>query len=116
MYNFRAIPAGRHIWVTGTSASTFSKNCWSAGFGARTSSHFSFLASRLLEGGGVGSNYSNDIMALTQPIVGSVNLLFSLDEAHADYERVVAVAGIASMRTSPSAPDASRLRTAVRDG
>lgn len=93
MYNFRAIPAGRHIWVTGTSASTFSKNCWSAGFGTRTSSHFSFLASRLLEGGGVGSNYSNDIMALTQPIVGAVNLLFALDESHADYDRVVAVAG-----------------------
>ncbi len=93
MYEFRAIPAGRHIWVTGTSASTMSKNCWAAGFGVRTSSHFAFLASRLLEGGGVGSNYSYDIMAATQPIVGSVNLHFKLDESHADYERVLAVAG-----------------------
>lgn len=93
IYNFRAIPAGRHIWVTGTASSTYSKNCWSASFGARTSSHFAFLASRLLEGGGVGSNYSHDIMAATQPIVGSVKLLFALDESHADYDRVAAVAG-----------------------
>jgi len=93
IYNFKAIPAGRHLWVTGTPASTFSKNCWSAGFGARTSSHFAFLASRLLEGGGVGSNYSSDIMAATEPITGSINLIFALDETHADYERVLIAAG-----------------------
>jgi ribonucleotide reductase alpha subunit len=92
IYNFKALPAGRHLWVTGTPASTFSKNCWSAGFGARTSSHFAFLASRLLEGGGVGSNYSSDVMAATEKIRGSIRLSFRLDENHADFERVQAVA------------------------
>jgi len=67
-------------------------NCWSAGFGARTSSHFAFLASRLLEGGGVGSNYSSDVMAVTEKIGGSIRLSFRLDESHADFERVQAVA------------------------
>ena len=93
IYNFRALPAGRHLWVTGTSASTFSKNCFASGFGARTSSHFTFLASRLLEGGGVGSNYSSDLLSVTQPITGTLRLLFALDESHADYKRVVAAAG-----------------------
>ena len=92
IYNFKALPAGRHLWVTGTPASTFSKNCWSAGFGARTSSHFAFLASRLLEGGGVGSNYSSDVLAATEKIRGSIRLSFRLDENHADFERVEAVA------------------------
>ena len=92
IYNFKALPAGRHLWVTGTPASTFSKNCWSAGFGARTSSHFAFLASRLLEGGGVGSNYSSDVMAATEKIRGSIRLSFRLDENHADFDRVQAVA------------------------
>ena len=93
IYNFRAIPAGRHLWVTGTKASTFSKNCWSAGFGSRTSSHFAFLASRLLEGGGVGSNYSKDLLDVTQPITGTVNLTFLLDESHPDFDRVAVAAG-----------------------
>jgi ribonucleoside-triphosphate reductase len=93
IYNFKAIPAGRHLWVTGTSASTFSKNCWSAGFGTRTSSHFAFLASRLLEGGGVGSNYSRDLLSVTQPIIGTVNLTFVLDESHPDFDRVAVAAG-----------------------
>ena len=93
IYNFRAIPAGRHLWVTGTSASTFSKNCWATSFGARTSSHFAFLASRLLEGGGVGSNYSKDLLDVTQPITGSVNLTFLLDESHPDFDRVALAAG-----------------------
>jgi ribonucleotide reductase alpha subunit len=92
IYNFKALPAGRHLWVTGTPASTFSKNCWSAGFGARTSSHFAFLSSRLLEGGGVGSNYSSDVLATTGKIRGSIRLSFRLDENHADFERVQAVA------------------------
>ena len=93
LYNFRALPAGRHLWVTGTNASTFSKNCWSASFGTRTSSHFAFLASRLLEGGGVGSNYSRDLVSKTQPVVGSLRLSFLIDESHPDYDRVAAVAG-----------------------
>jgi ribonucleoside-triphosphate reductase len=93
IYNFKAIPAGRHLWVTGTPASTFSKNCWAAGFGARTSSHFAFLASRLLEGGGVGSNYSKDLLSVTQPITGTVNLTFILDESHPDFDRVAVAAG-----------------------
>jgi ribonucleoside-triphosphate reductase len=93
IYNFKAIPAGRHLWVTGTSASTFSKNCWAAGFGARTSSHFAFLASRLLEGGGVGSNYSADLLGVTQAITGTVNVTFVLDESHPDFDRVAVAAG-----------------------
>jgi ribonucleoside-triphosphate reductase len=93
IYNFKAIPAGRHLWVTGTSASTFSKNCFASGFGSRTSSHFAFLASRLLEGGGVGSNYSKDLLSVTQPITGVVNLTFVLDESHPDFDRVAVAAG-----------------------
>ncbi len=105
IYNFKAIPAGRHLWVTGTSASTFSKNCWAASFGSRTSSHFAFLASRLLEGGGVGSNYSKDLLSVTQPITGTVNLAFVLDESHPDFDRVATVAGERLNQTSRTVND-----------
>jgi ribonucleotide reductase alpha subunit len=93
IYNFRAIPAGRHLWVTGTPVATLSKNCWSASFGVRLASHFTFLAARLLEGGGVGANYSQDILAATQFVTSKINLSFEISETHPDFERVNSVEG-----------------------
>lgn len=93
IFGFRAIPAGRHLWVTGTEVSDLSRNCWSAGFGSRTSSHFRFLAARLFEGGGVGANYSADLLAVTRPVAGRVNLAITCRPTHPDYEQVRDAAG-----------------------
>ena len=91
LYEFKAIPAGRHLWVTGTPVSTLSKNCWSVGFGKDTFSHFQFLAERLFEGGGVGSNYSDDMTNVTQPIRSTASLFFRLNDRHNDYAEVAEI-------------------------
>lgn len=93
IYDFKLIPAGRHLYVTGTKTSGFSRNCWVSGFSGRTSDHFRFLSSRLFEGGGVGSNYSNDLMELTSPLVRKIDLLILCDQEHPDFEAVAEAAG-----------------------
>lgn len=87
-----ALPAGRHLWVVGTS-SPWSRNCWSSGHSARTSAHTAFLASRLFEGGGVGANYSNDLLEVTTPIQRRVTVGVTCQAGHGDFEAVVAAAG-----------------------
>lgn len=93
IYNLRLVPAGRHLWVTGTNVSKFSRNCWATGFSRRLSGHFRFLAARLFEGGGVGANYSSDLLATTPLIVGSVSAMFTISEDHPDFEDVRSAAG-----------------------
>ena len=103
IYSFRAIPAGRHLWVTGTSVSHYSKNCWASGWAERTSLHAAFLAARLFEGGGVGSNYSADLLDQTDPIVGTLDLRVVCHPGHQDYDRVVRAAG-STLSDEPCAP------------
>lgn len=94
IYSFSAVPAGRHLWVTGVPViSSMSRNCFVSGFSRHASSHFRFLAARLFEGGGVGANYSYDLLEVTPPIAGSVEVRFVCDESHPDFDRVVDAAG-----------------------
>lgn len=58
MAGMEVIPGGRHLWVTGTSTG-YNANCHVSDFTERFSEHFEYLFIRLMEGGGVGSNYSN---------------------------------------------------------
>ncbi|MDQ2740470.1 MAG: hypothetical protein M3Y35_18045, partial [Actinomycetota bacterium] len=92
IHGFKMLPAGRHLWVTGTT-SPFSRNCWVAGFSPRTSDHFAYLASRLFEGGGVGSNYSADLIARTQPVAGDVAVRITCEPEHQDFVAVREAAG-----------------------
>lgn len=89
LYEFKLTPAGRHLWVTGT-GTPWTRNCWGAPFGPRTCDHFRFGASRLFEGGGVGSNYSYDQMALTSPILGEISLVARCSTSHTDHAAVAA--------------------------
>lgn len=57
-YNFRALPAGRHLWMSGVPGRQFLFNCYVSGWGADLSDHFAFTFNQLMEGGGVGANYS----------------------------------------------------------
>lgn len=93
MYGFVAIPGGRHLWVTGTQVSSYRSNCWVAGWEGKLSAHFHFLASRLFEGGGVGANYSHDLMAVTDPVMSEQSVRFYCPAGHGDYEAVKSVAG-----------------------
>lgn len=58
MDNFALLPAGRHLWATGVPGRQYIQNCWVSGWGDKISDHFSFSFLRLMEGGGVGANYS----------------------------------------------------------
>jgi len=93
IYNFRAIPAGRHLWTTGTVASRLNRNCWVSGWSKKLGSHYRFSASRLFEGGGVGSNYSHDLLSITPEIVSHLQVLLTCDESHKDYSLVKEASG-----------------------
>jgi ribonucleoside-triphosphate reductase len=58
MNNFALLPAGRHLWATGVAGRQYLFNCHVAGWGGLLSEHFEFSFLRLMEGGGVGANYS----------------------------------------------------------
>ncbi|BCP36419.1 adenosylcobalamin-dependent ribonucleoside-triphosphate reductase [Mycobacterium intracellulare M.i.198] len=60
-------------------------NCWVSGWTDRVSEHFEFTFMRLMEGGGVGANYSNSFLA-DYPIVPQ-DLLVDIvcDPEHPDY-------------------------------
>lgn len=56
--NFALLPAGRHLWATGVPGRQYLFNCHVAGWGDTLAEHFRFSFLRLMEGGGVGANYS----------------------------------------------------------
>ncbi len=92
MHSGGALPAGRHLWTVGT-GSPWSRNCWTCGFSAKTSAHVSYLARRLFEGGGVGSNYSDDLVAVTSPIIRAIEVRIVDTPDHADIDAIRAAAG-----------------------
>jgi ribonucleoside-triphosphate reductase len=106
IYEFKATPAGRHLWVTGTGSAHMSRNCWAAGFSTKTSGHFRFTAARLFEGGGVGANYSSDVLSVTTPVRGRVHIRVACRPDHPDIEKVVAAAGDRFTTSPTPAPDA----------
>lgn len=63
MTDFKVVPAGRHLWASGVAGRQYLFNCHVAGWGADVTEHFEFTFLRLMEGGGVGSNYSNRYLA-----------------------------------------------------
>lgn len=59
MREFAIIPAGRQLAATGLPGRQHLMNCWVSGWGEKLSDHFEFTFMRLMEGGGVGANYSS---------------------------------------------------------
>ena len=58
LYDMKILPGGRHLWATGVGKRQYLANCHLAGWGKDASKHFEFAFMRLMEGGGVGQNYS----------------------------------------------------------
>jgi ribonucleoside-triphosphate reductase len=104
IYHFKAIPAGRHLWTTGTKASHFNRNCWVSGWSSATEKHFQFAAARLFEGGGVGSNYSADLLAVTDPLISPVDVMITCRPDHSDFSAVKSAAGDLFVDASGSWP------------
>lgn len=89
IYNFRAIPAGRHLWTSGVPGRQFNRNCHRAGFSESLSEHFTFLFDELMKGGGVGANYSSEFLQLAPPILGEVDVQFRMSPKHPDYHELL---------------------------
>ena len=91
--NFRAIPAGRHLWTSGVPGRTFVRNCHRSGWGPDLADHFTFLFDELMKGGGVGANYSNEYLDALPPVVGDVLVTYRIDDDHPDAAAVRSTVG-----------------------
>lgn len=84
MDNFALLPAGRHLWATGVPGRQYLFNCHVAGWGGTLSEHFNFSFLRLMEGGGVGANYSMKHIGKYGPPKRKVNPHVICNPGHAD--------------------------------
>ncbi|AHG24272.1 ribonucleotide reductase [Mycobacterium phage Benvolio] len=97
---FKILPAGRHLWASGVRNAQHLFNCWVAGWTDRPSDHFAFTFLRLMEGGGVGANYSNSHLQHLPEVKQELYVHIVCDPDHPDYEDMKA-AGILSTEYDP---------------
>ncbi|MDP7733683.1 ribonucleoside-triphosphate reductase, adenosylcobalamin-dependent [Mycobacterium paragordonae] len=100
MTEFKIIPAGRHLWASGVKNAQHLFNCWVSGWTDRVSEHFEFTFLRLMEGGGVGANYSNGFLVDYPPVQQDLYVEIVCDEEHPDYEALLK-AGVLSNHYAP---------------
>ncbi|MFE9924235.1 ribonucleoside-triphosphate reductase, adenosylcobalamin-dependent [Streptomyces sp. NPDC005774] len=92
---FAVIPAGRHLWATGVKGRQYLFNCHVAPWGEELSRHFEFQFMRLMEGGGVGANYSSKYLEQYGAPRRALRAHIVCDPMHQDYEEMKA-AGVLS--------------------
>lgn len=97
MTQFQILPAGRHLWASGVRNAEHLFNCWVAGWPEKISDHFQFTFMRLMEGGGVGANYSNSFLEGYGPVVHPLQVHIVCDPEHVDYQQMLD-AGVLSDR------------------
>ncbi|MEU6572259.1 ribonucleoside-triphosphate reductase, adenosylcobalamin-dependent [Streptomyces sp. NPDC046805] len=95
MDRFAIIPAGRHLWATGVKGRQYLFNCHVAPWGDKLSRHFEFTFMRLMEGGGVGGNYSSKYLRPFGAPRRELDVHVVCDPMHQDYEEMKA-AGLLS--------------------
>jgi ribonucleoside-triphosphate reductase len=85
-YDFKALPAGRHLWMSGVPGRQYLFNCHHAGWVKDVvEEHFEFTFDQLMQGGGVGANYSNKYVELFGPIKHCVDVHIVCDPSHPNY-------------------------------
>lgn len=96
-YNFKALPAGRHLWMSGVPGRQFLFNCHHAGWDENdVTAHFSFNFDQLMQGGGVGANYSNEFVKRYEPVKHSVDVHIVCDPDHPDYYDLLSMGVLSS--------------------
>lgn len=90
MREFKILPAGRHLWASGVKNAQHLFNCWVSGWTDKPSDHFEFTFMRLMEGGGVGANYSNRFLQHFPLIQHFLQVEIVCDPEHPDYETLKA--------------------------
>jgi ribonucleoside-triphosphate reductase (thioredoxin) len=88
MDEFKIIPAGRQLWATGVPGRQYLFNCHVSGWGEKFSDHFAFTFMRLVEGGGVGANYSTRLFEHYGCPVKSVNVRITCSQSHPDFGKL----------------------------
>ncbi|WP_144121150.1 ribonucleoside-triphosphate reductase, adenosylcobalamin-dependent [Catellatospora sichuanensis] len=96
MDDMAIIPAGRHLWASGIPGRQYLFNCHVSGWGAKLSDHFEFSFMRLMEGGGVGSNYSTRYIEKYGNPRRVLHVHIVCDPAHPDYQKMKAEGLISS--------------------
>ncbi|ERB55297.1 adenosylcobalamin-dependent ribonucleoside-triphosphate reductase [Rhodococcus sp. P27] len=86
MEEFKILPAGRHLWASGVKGRQYLFNCHVSHWGPKVSDHFDFTFMRLMEGGGVGANYSNRYLQDYGVIHHDLKVEIVCDPEHPDYE------------------------------
>ena len=89
MEQFQIMPAGRHLWASGVRNAQHLFNCWVAGFDATPQEHFMFTFLRLMEGGGVGANYSQKHLEHHPRVEQHLEVHIVCDTSHEDYHQMV---------------------------
>jgi ribonucleoside-triphosphate reductase (thioredoxin) len=89
MDNFAIIPAGRQLWASGVEGRQFLFNCHVSGWGEKFSDHFDFTFMRLMEGGGVGANYSMKYIGKYGAPKREIELHIVCDKSHPDYDELL---------------------------
>ena len=83
LFDMGALPAGRHLSASGRIGRQFLFNCHNSHFDvADPSAHFTFLFDQLMQGGGVGANYSNRYMEEMPSVKRLVDLHITCDLDH----------------------------------
>lgn len=100
MTQFKILPAGRHLWASGVKNAQHLFNCWVSGWTSEPSEHFEFTFMRLMEGGGVGANYSNRYLENYRTLTHELNVHIVCDPDHPDYE-TLKDAGVLSTEYDP---------------
>lgn len=89
LFNQKLLPGGRHLWSSGIPNRAYVSNCWTSGFEKDNwSTHFAFSFARLMEGGGVGSNYSDRYFKRFNKIRRICDLHFVCDSIHPDHSKL----------------------------
>lgn len=99
LVRMHVLPAGRHLWATGIGNNTaFVNNCFGASFTKNFGDHFDFTFMRLMEGGGVGANYTWNFIETRDGEKAwvprtKVTVHLVCDPEHRDYDRDVELQG-----------------------
>lgn len=88
IHSFKIIPGGRHLWASGVKGRQYLFNCHVSGWGKNVTDHFEFTFLRLMEGGGVGANYSNSFLSQYPEVERRLKVHIVCDPEHADYEKM----------------------------
>lgn len=96
----RIMPGGRHLWMSGVERrAQHLFNCHVSGVdhsdpNGPLASHHGFIFEQLLVGGGVGMNYSADMIGDIR-VDRPVSAMVMIDHNHPDFEKVLAAGGVA---------------------